>query len=196
VIIGLTGLIGSGKSEVAKVFAGLGAQIISADELGHEVIEDDPIVFYRLLTEFGLSICTRGGKLNRKRLASLAFSSPAKVKLLNSIVHPALLERLDTAIAAARFHKNNAVVDAALLIAWNYQKKMDSTILVTSLSRYRYQRLTAKGLSAKEIRQRSCAQPSLPRMRTGADYIISNNGNLRSLRTKAKKLYLELTKRG
>lgn len=195
-IIGLTGLIGSGKSEVAETFAKLGAQIISGDELGHETIENNPIVFYRLLTEFGLSICTREGRLNRRRLARLAFSSSAKTKLLNSIVHPALLERLDTAIATARFHKKHAVVDAALLVAWNYQQRMDCTVLVTSLTRHRYQRLQNKGLSPEEIRQRSGAQPTLACMKAKADYIVTNNGDLDSLRDKVQKLYLGLTKRG
>ncbi len=66
-IIGLTGLMGSGKSEVAAVFASLGAVSIDADIIGRQVLETDSVVFYRLLTTFGVSMLNRNLSLNRKK---------------------------------------------------------------------------------------------------------------------------------
>ncbi len=195
-IIGLTGLIGSGKSEVAAVWEKMGAKIISGDAIGREVVENDSIVFYRLLMEFGPTIIDKNGKLNRKKLGRLAFSSREKTELLNSIVHPSLLKRLDAQVAHAKLKDYQAVVDAALLIYWNYHKKMDRTVLVSSTARNRHNRLLDQGFSVEEIRRRTKSQLPYSYLRKHADYVIYNNKDLNSLHKRAQIIYSELVKRG
>ncbi|MCP4566374.1 MAG: dephospho-CoA kinase [FCB group bacterium] len=195
-ILGLTGLIGSGKSEVAAVFGRLGAEIISGDDLGREVIEHDSVAFYRLVVEFGPTILNPNRTLNRRALGLLAFASAEKTEILNEIVHPGLLNRLDQRIARVRARGGHAVVDAALLIAWNYNRKMDYTILVNSISRLRQERLLARGLTEEEIRRRTKSQLSLAVLRRESNLIITNNKDLADLRKKAEKMYLGLIKRG
>lgn len=195
-IIGVTGLIGSGKSEVTSVFEKLGALHIDADAIGREVVDSDPVVLYRLIMTFGNSIIRKNHTLNRRSLGQLAFSSRDNTELLNAIIHPGLLRRLDSRIAEARHHGRDAVVDAALLIYWNYHRKMDATIIVTATTTNRLARLTAAGLTPDEIRQRTKSQLSGAYLRARSDYIISNNGDRDSLHVKAAKLYHELIKRG
>jgi len=195
-IIGLTGLIGSGTSEVAAVFGKLGAEIINADDLGREVVEHDSVAFYRLVAEFGPTILNRNRTLNRRALGRLAFSSPEKTEILNQIIHPGLLQRLDRRMARIRAQGNNAVIDAALLIAWNYDRKVDYTILINASSRLRRERLLARGLTDEEIKRRTTSQLSLALLRRRSDLIITNNKDLAGLRKKAEKMYLGLVKRG
>ena len=195
-IIGLTGLIGSGKSEVATVWEKMGAKIISGDAIGREVVENDSIVFYRLLMEFGPTIIDKNKRLNRRELGRLAFSSPEKTELLNSIVHPSLLKRLDAQITQARLKGYQAVIDAALLIYWNYHKKMDYTVVVSSTAHNRHNRLLDQGFTMEEIRRRTKSQLPYSYLRKHADYVISNNKDLNSLRKRAQILYSELVKRG
>ncbi|MDD4052294.1 MAG: dephospho-CoA kinase, partial [candidate division Zixibacteria bacterium] len=193
VIIGLTGLMGSGKSEVAAVFAEMGAVYISADAIGRQVLETDSVVFYRLLTAFGVSILNRNLTLNRKLLGRLAFLSLANAAKLNEIVHPPLLKRLDMEMARTRRQGRHAVVDAALLVQWRYDKRVDCTVLVTSSERRRYRRLVNRGFDPEEIHQRLQSQLPVSELRRHADYVITNNGDLATLRKKAKKLYSRLT---
>lgn len=195
-IIGVTGLIGSGKSEVAAVFGSLGAQIIDADELGREVVDSDSVVFYQLINKFGRSILDENMKLNRRQLGRLAFSSRQKTELLNSIVHPGLIKRLDAMVGEARTKNQVAVVDAALLIYWDYQKAMDYTILVSSFQRLRIQRMIARGMTSEEVRQRVRSQQKISCLRKYADHIITNNKDLAGLRYKSEKLYRRLSERG
>lgn len=195
-IIGVTGLIGSGKSEVAAVFGTLGAQIIDADRLGQEVVDSDSVVFYQLINKFGQSILDKDLNLNRRRLGELAFSSKQKTELLNSIVHPGLLKRLDSLVDEARAKKRVAVVDAALLIYWNYHKSMDYTILVSSFQRLRTKRMLDRGMTPEEVGQRIRSQQKVSCLRKHADHVITNNKDLAGLRIKSEILYRRLTKRG
>lgn len=192
-IIGLTGLIGSGKSEAATVLAQMGVVHISADAIGRWVVDTDPVVFYRLLTTFGVSILNRDLTLNRKRLGRLAFSSPANTAMLNEIVHPPLLKRLDIEIEQARRLGRHAVVDAALLIYWKYHTRMDCTVLVTSSTGKRCDRMVKRGFGQDEIRSRLRSQLPAAELRRHADFVITNNGDLASLRAKVQKLFLRLT---
>jgi dephospho-CoA kinase len=195
-IIGLTGLIGSGKSEVAAAWEKVGAKIISGDAIGREVVENDSIVFYRLLMEFGPTIIDKNKRLNRRELGRLAFSSRQATELLNSIVHPSLLKRLDAQITQARLKGYQAVVDAALLIYWHYHKKMDCTVLVSSTVRNRFNRLLDRGFTMEEIRVRTKSQLPYSYLRKHADYVITNNKDLNSLRKRAQIIYSELVKKG
>ena len=195
-IIGVTGLIGSGKSTVTKTFASLGAAVIDADVIGKQVVENDPVVLYQLVLAFGDIILNPDGKLNRRQLGLLAFSSVAKTTLLNSIVHPALLRKLDKDILAARRKTCHTVVDAALLINWRYQERVDVTILVSATVKNRLDRLASIGLSRAEFLQRSKSQLPLNQLRKMSDIVVSNNHSIDILRKKSAKLYHELTEKG
>jgi dephospho-CoA kinase len=191
-IIGVTGLIGSGKSEAAAVMAQLGAELIDCDRIGKDIVENDSEVLHRLTLEFGKTILTQQSRLDRRYLGRLAFSTRQNTEMLNAIVHPPLLAELDRRLEAARKEKRHAVVDAALLIYWDYQRHMDCTILISAHTQVRIRRLLGAGLNREEIRQRMQSQLPLSQMRRGSDYVITNNEDLGTLQLKAKTLYLKL----
>lgn len=195
-IIGVTGLIGSGKSAVTAIFKSLGAEVADADLLGKEVVDNDPGVLYRLALEFGDSILTRHKTLNRRELGRLAFASKEATARLNDIVHPALLKKLDDIIAQARKNNRILIIDAALLIYWNYHKRIDVTILVSSTADCRRRRMMAKGLTESEFRSRTASQLSEGVLRQAADLVLTNNGTLENLQKQAEKLYRDLTEMG
>lgn len=193
-IIGLTGVFGSGKSEVARIFESLGAQIVSADDIGRAIVNDDPVTMYRLIMAFGRSILTTSQRIDRQILARLAFESKETTSRLNQIVHPTLLQELDRRLDAHCNSRGVLVVDAALLVYWGFHKKMDLTIVVTSPIIIRQRRLLAKGFSKVEIRSRTRAQMSEEVLKAHAEIIIENRGSLQELQVKAREIYLRLTK--
>jgi dephospho-CoA kinase len=195
-IIGLTGIFGSGKSEVARIFGEMGAQIIPADDIGKQVVDSDPLIRYRLVLAFGNSILSPDHRIKREKLARLAFASAKATQKLNEIVHPALLCELDRLLEDSRKQKGNIVIDAALLIYWDYQIKMDITIVVTAPSADRQRRLLAKGFSREEIEKRTKSQLSQSALGLKADMVLKNNGTLAELQGKARNLYISLTKNG
>ena len=94
VTVGIYGRIGSGKSEVAKVFAEHGAAVISADQIGREVVDQNQSVLEALVDAFGEGIVDSNGRLKRRDLGRIAFSSAENRAKLDSIVHPPLLDKL------------------------------------------------------------------------------------------------------
>ena len=191
-VIGLTGGTGSGKSEVAKVLQKGGAIIISGDRIGKEVVEKNPQVLKMLVKTFGREILNQKGRLNRRKLGEIVFSSVKNQKKLNQIVHPPLLKELRARIK--RFRKKNdsgrfAVVDAALITEWNLEKELDATVAVTSGSKLRLRRLLKQGLSPKEIRNRIARQLNDKKRVKRADFVFKNNGSLAALRKRAINLY-------
>ncbi len=195
-IIGVTGLIGSGKSEVATEFERQGGNLIDADEIGREVVESDQSVLYRLVLEFGNSILDSDGKLIRRQLGRLAFSDQSKRDMLNAIVHPPLLTLLENRIRVSEDKFDHTIVDAALLIFWGCHTKVDYTLLVHASKKTRLERLKRKGLSITEFNYRNKAQLSLSELKAGSDSVILNEGSIRLLRQKTTKLYVQITENG
>ena len=91
---GLTGGAGSGKSTVAAMFAELGARVIDADRVAHEVIRSPQPAYHEIVREFGFEILDSEGEIDRKRYAAIVFANPEKLKILNAIVHPRVMERI------------------------------------------------------------------------------------------------------
>jgi dephospho-CoA kinase len=196
VIIGVTGQIGSGKSAVTAIFKALGAEVADADLIGKEVVENEPGILYRLVLEFGNSILTPHKTLSRRELGRMAFASKDATRRLNDIVHPALLKKLDDLIDQTRQNQGILIIDAALLIYWNYHKRMDLTILVSSTADRRRKRMRAKGLTEEEFRSRTASQLSERALRQVSDYVLTNNGPIVKLQKQAEKLYQDLIELG
>lgn len=187
-LIGITGQIGSGKSEVARIFGKYGAFVISADKIGKDVVEKNPAVLNKLVRAFGTDILTRSGRLRRKMLAELAFSSEELKQKLNNIVHPPLLKELaGQGESALRTHKL-VVIDAALLLDWGWDKKVDMTIFVHANDRMKIARLVENGYTIEEAKMRLKSQPRFAEFKERSDITILNNKSLDSLEVKVKKI--------
>ena len=187
-LIGITGQIGAGKTEAAKIFAECGAYVISADKIGRDVVEKKPEVLARLIKAFGNDILTPKGNLRRKYLARLAFADENKKKKLNKIVHPALLKELRRQSKEALKDHGIVVIDAALLLDWGWDKKVDLTIVIHASDKSKIARLVKKGYTANEAKMRLRSQLKLKEFRARADIIIHNNKSLNYLELRIKKI--------
>jgi dephospho-CoA kinase len=192
-IIGITGQIGSGKSEAAKILKRLGAFVISADQIGKEVVEKNKSILKKLAGQFGDDILTPNGRLRRKKLGRIVFASPEKKAVLNKIVHPVLLRELKRQVKTAQKKYDIVVIDAALLIEWGWQKIVDYTILIHATERIKIDRLTKSGYTSQEAKNRLKSQLSYRILSLASNAIIYNNKSLESLEVKLRKILSKLS---
>ena len=196
-LLGLVGQIGTGKSEAARILKrNHGAFVISADKIGKDVVDKNPVVLKRLVKAFGSAILTKSGNLKRKALGQIAFASDDTKKKLNEIVHPPLLKELEKQSKAAQKKYEIVVIDAALLIDWGWNKKVDYTILIHAGKEIKISRLIEKGLSRNEALMRIKSQLRYGELKKHADFIIMNNKSLASLEKRIDKIVEKLIQKG
>ena len=190
-VIGLTGGIGTGKTQVSRVLRELGAKVINADLLGHEAYRPNTQGWKEIVDTFGEGILAPSGEVDRKALGAIVFGDAAALQRLNAIVHPRIYamvqERIDG--LAAKGHEV-AVVEAALLVEAGWTDIADEVWVTTSCESAVVDRLRARdGLveSAVSVRVRSQMDQS-DRVRY-ADALIENEGTLSQLRDSVKKLW-------
>ena len=192
ILIGITGGIACGKTEVSLVFQKKGAIILSGDEIGKEVVEKNKGVFKELVRTFGKEILNKNKNLNRRKLGEVAFASKESKDLLNRIVHPYLLRELRKRINSLRRKRDKdvVVIDAALIVEWGLQKELDYLIFVESKREEKIKRLQKqKSYSRKEAIDRIKSQlPEITKKRL-ADFVIKNDEGLKELRTKAENIW-------
>ena len=195
ITIGIYGRIGSGKSEVAKVFAEKGAAVISADKIGKYVVDNNRSVLNALIDAFGSEIVDSDGNLKRRELGKIVFSSPEKRAKLDSIVHPALLRelrlRIDDFKSSGSHHI--VVIDAALILNWGLENELDILICVTAPEKLQIERMIHSGLSRDEAKDRLQSQIPTEIQISKADFVINNDGSLDDLRNKAEKLFEQIS---
>jgi len=183
-VIGLTGPIGSGKDEVAKLLKRRGAFIIDADRLGHGLYEGQTPLWHELVRAFGSRILMRGGKINRKKLGEIVFSDKKKLLLLNKFVHPRLRETIEKAVK--ELDDKLIVINAAVLKEIGLLPLVDEIWLVTAPQEIRLKRLVRNGLPEKEAKQRIASQISAKEYAKIADVVINNTGTLKQLSGKVQ----------
>src|SRR5437016_2928599 len=150
--IGVTGLMASGKTDVARRFAEHGARLIEGDVLGWEVLRE-PEVRDRLVAIFGPSVRTADGSVDRRVLGRIVFGDASEMNRLNALVQPRLARRVREALEAPG--EGVLVLDAALLAAWNLIPELDGVVEVTAPAETRVARLAAfKEFPQAEARER------------------------------------------
>ncbi|WP_431982475.1 dephospho-CoA kinase [Streptomyces qinglanensis] len=190
--VGLTGGIGSGKSEVARLFAECGAVVVDADRIAREVVEPGTPGLAALVDEFGAEVLTPDGRLDRPRLASLVFADPERRAALNAIVHPLVGERSAESERAAREADPDAVVvhDVPLLVENGLAPLYDTVVVVDAATETRLDRLVRlRGTDEDEARARMAAQASREERLAVADIVIDNNGPLAELAPRVREVW-------
>ncbi len=191
-LIGVTGGIACGKTEVCKVFQKKGATILSSDKIGKEVVEKNRKVLRELVRTFGENILRQDGTLNRRKFGRIAFTTKETRDKLNRIIHPYLLNELRKRIESLRKKDKEAVlvIDAALIVEWGLEKELDLLVFVESKRVNKIKRLQKqKGYTRKEALDRIKSQlPEIVKKRK-ADFVIRNNKSLAELRKKANKVW-------
>lgn len=193
--VGLTGGIGSGKSEVTRRLAALGAYVVDADVLAREVVEPGTPGLAAVAAEFGAEVLRPDGSLDRDRLGAIVFADPAARARLNAIVHP-----LVGAATAERFAAAPAdaivVHDVPLLVEVGLAAAYDVVIVVAATPETQGSRLVrARGMSADEARSRIAAQAPLADKLAVADFVITNDGSLDDLDRQVQAVWLALQDR-
>ncbi len=188
-LIGLTGKIGSGKSSAASILESFGAIIIDADKIGHQVVDNSKALQMKLQKEFGKDIISKTGKVNRKKIAQRAFANDTGKKKLNSIVHPYLLKEIKSQIHKYIKNNNIIVIDAALLLDWNYDKKVDYVLVIHTSLENRIRRLKSRGITRIDAISRDKAQLPYKEYQRRADKVILNNSTPTNLKNKLSKLW-------
>lgn len=179
-VVGLVGPAGSGKSTVARCLAETGARVLDADRMGHEVTDGDAGVRAALAAEYGADVYRADGTLDRKRVGAKVFGDPAALTRLNLLVHPRILERLRSGIAAAirEGFTGAVIVDAALMLDWGFERECDAVVAVVAPPALQLARLmAARGWSEAEARQRLERARSNEAFASLADEVIVNDGS-------------------
>ena len=192
---GLTGGIASGKSTVAAMFAGLGAKIIDADELGHELLRSGTYVFDEIVSRFGAGVLAANGEIDRRRLGEIVFADPEKRAALNAIVHPAIMARRQELTRLYHAEDPGAVVisDAALIYEAHIESWFRKIIVTWCQPERQIERLMAKtGLSQPAAERRIRAQMDAGEKRRRGDYVIDTSGTPDEVLRQVEALYPQL----
>lgn len=179
--IGLTGGIGSGKSEALNAFARAGAATLSLDDISRRLSGRSKPVYRAIVRAFGRGMLDSRGRIDRKRLGARVFRSPRLLKKLENASHPPILREMRRILQRNRH--SVIVVDAPLLFEKRLQNEFDLTVVVTAKRSRRIRRVTRRdGLTEAQILRRVGAQLSDVRKRRLADIELSNDGSLKALR--------------
>ena len=190
-VIGLTGSIGAGKSEVAKILRGLGAQVIDADPLGHEVYRPDTPGWQEVVDEFGSGFLTESGEVDRAILGEKVFSDPRALRRLNSITHPRIRSVVENRLQQMEAEEARvAVVEAVGLLEAGWRDIVDDVWVVVAEETDVVERVhSARGLSEDEIESRIRSQMGQNERISHADAVIYNYGNLNDLEHEVRHVW-------
>src|SRR4030042_4611816 len=164
-VIGLTGNFGTGKTTVSQILAELGAVIIDADKLGHELLQPDAETYGEIVTAFGKSILKPNGEIDRNKLGKLVFADTAALNRLNRIVHPRIYEIAKRKIEEYRQAGTRIVVlEAALLIEADWTSLVDlvDQVWVTTAPEATIVRRLKSGRGLKEEQVLARLQAQMP----------------------------------
>ncbi|QVQ53069.1 dephospho-CoA kinase [Spiractinospora alimapuensis] len=194
--VGLTGGIGSGKSEVARRLAARGAVVVDADQVAREVVAPGTPGLRAVVERFGTEVLRPDGALDRERLGRLVFADADELAALNAIVHPRVAARTQELVAAA---PDDAVVvyDVPLLVENDLGPDFDVVVVVDAPEDVRLARLVRdRGMDEAHAKERIAAQASRERRLAAADHVIDNSGALTDLDSRVEALWREIVPGG
>lgn len=190
-IIGLTGGIGSGKTTVAGFLADMGAVVIDADTIGHEILDTDLKVQEELASAFGKRVIRENGTVDRARLGKLVFNDPEARERLNRLMHPLIYQRITTRIQDYRRRKVGVlVIEVPLLVETDAISLVDEVWVTVASEATVLKRLSEKpGLSRVEALARIGSQLASEERITHADEVIDTDCSLEELKTRVGELW-------
>ena len=193
-VIGLTGGIGSGKSTASRFLAELGAAVIDADKVGHELLKPNTKIWQQLAAAFGKQILTSNGEINRKKLGRLVFGNPRRLDLLSQLMHPEIKKAVKVQLLEyQRQGASVAILEAPLLVEAGWTELVDEVWVTTASETTVLKRLKQQlGLSRKESLARIRSQLPLEERLKHADVVLNTELNLDELRGKIKELWQRL----
>jgi dephospho-CoA kinase len=194
--IAVTGGLASGKSSLCRFLRQLGAYVVSADEIVHELLTPQTKIGHEVLALLGEEIIHQGA-FDRTKIAEIVFKQPEMLKKLEKILHPAVLNAIDAFYLEMKAQKHHPlfVAEVPLLFESESHRYFDKVVAVVcepSIAKKRYQAISRS--SFEEFERRTAHQLPMEQKASRADVTIVNNGTLAELKTKATNLYESLIK--
>jgi dephospho-CoA kinase len=195
-LVGLTGPIGAGKSEIAAVWAKRGAGIVEGDAMGRLALEDANL--RRALAErFSREIIKNDGSINRSRLAVLAFASVEAQRDLTRLTFPTLYRLACAEMTALGREHRIVVFDAALIFEWGVEADFNVMVAVAASQPLLVKRAAERlGVDEAAAEARLALQLSPAEKAARADYVIVNDGDLKTLQARAREVWHIIAGRG
>ncbi len=186
-VLGITGGSGSGKSQVCKLLASMGAEIIDADEIGHEITSREDVL-REITVEFGSGVINADGTLNRRALGSIVFNSKKALETLNIITHKKIFDEIEKRLSESRAEV--VAIDAAVLKTTKIKNLCDFIIAVVAPMNMRLSRIMQRdSLSEEQAKTRIAAQMSDAEYAHGVDFVILNGGNVENLNRRVIEIF-------
>lgn len=180
-IIGLTGGIATGKSTAARILEDLGARVIDADKIAHEIMEKGEPGYRQVVGHFGEQILTKDCEIDRRRLGETVFDDPQERRKLEELTHPLIIREIKERIERASAEV--IIIEAPLLYEAGLDDFMDRVWVVACDRETQIERLQERdGLAAREAEKRIEAQMPLEEKCRRADRVIENNGDIEDLK--------------
>lgn len=194
-LVGLTGGIASGKSLVSHVFRELGAFVIDADRIVHDLLCPGEPAWQEVVSCFGEDILLPDRRIDRRKLGRIVFADGEKRSWLNRCIHPRVFEVYQAQVRRMKQGGETAVVvfDAALLIETGYHRKMDRVVVVYAEPGQQLSRLLERDrITEDEALARIGSQMPLKEKRSRADYVIENTGGREETERRAREVFGKL----
>ena len=180
-VIGLTGGIGSGKSQVAKVLQQLGCVVSDADAMARQAIQM-PAIRTQLVDRWGEQVISTQGEVDRQVVASIVFKDEQERRWLESVLHPMVHEQREALFGSAPQDTKALVIDAPLLLEAGLDSDCDAILFIDAPEKIRQERLQRhRGWEEAELIRREAAQLPLDEKRSMAHHVLCNDGEVEDL---------------
>ncbi len=181
--VGITGSIGSGKSEFTKIAEQSGFPVLRADDISKEILDNNPDVRKQVIKKFGKESFLND-KPNKKYLAEIVFSNPVKLRELERILHPLVIQQIEN--KKKEFFKNHNIIfiESALIYEADLEELFDFVVLITADREIRLRRKLSQGMTEEDFLKREMNQIPDEEKRKRADFIFLNNGSVDELKAK------------
>jgi len=197
VVIGVTGGVGTGKSTVAKMFKALGAVVLDADAIAHQLMEPKRLAWRRIVKMFGEHLLNDDQTIDRQRLAAIVFQDPQRRRQLEAILHPQVLRHIKQHLHRLRRNRrvNVAVLDVPLLLETGADELVDVLVVVTAPPDVQRKRLLQRFGTPEDLEARIALQWELAAKAALADYVVDNTDGVDVTRTQVKRIWRQLAQR-
>ena len=185
--IGLTGGYGCGKSTVLKLFADFGWCTIQTDQIGHSILQSDPVVRHKIHERWSDAVLNDEGSICRKKIAEIVFSDRNQLNWLEQLLHPKIIRNYEELIELNP--SVNYLVEVPLLFEKRLENTFDFSVCIVCSDSVAIERMNFSSNSSQEFKRRNRSQLPVQSKAVAADFIISNSGNLAFLKKQVTHLF-------
>ena len=189
IIVGVTGSLATGKSEVSHIFQKLGAKVFDADLSARKMTKKGTPIHHAIIKLFGKSYMQKNGELDRRKLALHVFGKPSELKKLNVLIHPGVIFDCMTQAKKLESKEGIFVLDVPLLFESKMEKLADHVVVISVKEEEVIARAVKRGYTKELAKKILASQWPLKKKEKMADFVIDNNGTLKQLEMQVKQVY-------